>query len=55
MLGYGVGGGGHRRSHSILNEEIARFTGVSDEDIFTQIIDYGTISRGGGELVGEVS
>jgi uncharacterized protein (DUF39 family) len=25
----------------ILNEEIAAFTGVSDEDIFTQIVDYG--------------
>ncbi len=25
----------------ILNEEMARFTGVSDEEIFTQIIDYG--------------
>lgn len=25
----------------ILNEEMARFTGVSDEEIFTQVIDYG--------------
>jgi uncharacterized protein (DUF39 family) len=25
----------------LLNEEIARFTGISDEEIFTQIIDYG--------------
>ena len=25
----------------ILDEEIARMTGVSDEEIFTQIIDYG--------------
>lgn len=25
----------------ILNEEMARYTGVSDEEIFTQIIDYG--------------
>ncbi len=25
----------------ILNEEMARFTGVSDEEIFTQIVDYG--------------
>ena len=25
----------------ILNEEIAMYTGVSDEDIFTQILDYG--------------
>jgi len=25
----------------ILNEEIASFTGVSDEEIFTQVVDYG--------------
>ncbi len=25
----------------ILNEEMARFTGVSDEELFTQVIDYG--------------
>ncbi len=25
----------------ILNEDIARFTGISDEDIFTKIVDYG--------------
>ena len=25
----------------ILNEEIVQFTAVSDEDIFTQIVDYG--------------
>jgi len=25
----------------ILNEEMARFTGVSDEEIFTQVVDYG--------------
>jgi uncharacterized protein (DUF39 family) len=25
----------------LLNEEIAAFTGISDEDIFTQIVDYG--------------
>ena len=25
----------------ILNEEMARYTGVSDEEIFTQVIDYG--------------
>ncbi|MBW1801669.1 MAG: homocysteine biosynthesis protein [Deltaproteobacteria bacterium] len=25
----------------ILNEEMARYTGVSDDDIFTQVIDYG--------------
>ena len=26
----------------LLNEEIAGYTAVSDEDIFTQIIDYGS-------------
>ncbi len=25
----------------VLNEEMARFTGVSDEDIFTHVVDYG--------------
>jgi uncharacterized protein (DUF39 family) len=25
----------------VLNAEMARFTGVSDEEIFTQVIDYG--------------
>ena len=25
----------------ILNEEMARFTGVSDEEIYTQVVDYG--------------
>jgi uncharacterized protein (DUF39 family) len=42
MLGYGcslaVGVG---VPIPILNEEMARFTGVSDEEIFTQVIDYG--------------
>lgn len=42
MLGYGcsvaVGVG---VPIPILNEEIARFTGVSDEELFTNVIDYG--------------
>ncbi|PKN66737.1 MAG: hypothetical protein CVU57_05565 [Deltaproteobacteria bacterium HGW-Deltaproteobacteria-15] len=25
----------------VLNEEMARFTGISDEEIFTQVVDYG--------------
>ena len=25
----------------LLNEEMAQFTAISDEDIFTQIVDYG--------------
>lgn len=39
----------------VLNEEIARFTGVSDEEIFTQVVDYGydytnNIKRNYGEV-----
>ncbi len=39
----------------ILNEEIALFTGVSDKDIFTQVVDYGhdytnRIQRNYGEV-----
>jgi uncharacterized protein (DUF39 family) len=25
----------------VLNEEIAQYTGISDEEIFTQVVDYG--------------
>jgi len=40
----------------ILNEDIARYTGVSDEDIFTQIIDYGKdYPQGKAKSLGEVS
>ncbi len=40
----------------ILNEDMARYAGVSDEDIFTQIIDYGKgYPRGNTESLGEVS
>jgi uncharacterized protein (DUF39 family) len=57
MLGYGcslaVGVG---VPIPILNEEIARFTGVSDEDIHTQIIDYGVdYPKGEGTSLGQVS
>ena len=39
----------------ILNEEMARYTGVADEDIYTQIVDYGHdytngIARNYGEV-----
>jgi uncharacterized protein (DUF39 family) len=39
----------------LLNEEIARYTAVSDEEIFTQIVDYGNdyprgISRSHGQV-----
>ena len=40
----------------ILNEEIARYTGVSDEELFTQLIDYGNdFPRGGARSHGQVS
>jgi uncharacterized protein (DUF39 family) len=40
----------------VLNEEIAMFTGVSDEDIFTQIIDYGhDYPNGISRSLGQVS
>jgi uncharacterized protein (DUF39 family) len=57
MLGYGcslaVGVG---VPIPILNEEIARYTGVSDEEIFTQIIDYGNdYPKGEAKSLGQVS
>ncbi len=40
----------------ILDEEMAAFTGVSDEDLFTQIIDYGSdYPRGEPKSLGQVS
>ena len=40
----------------ILNEEIARYTGVSDEELFTQIVDYGNdFPKGGANSLGQVS
>lgn len=40
----------------ILNEKIARFTGISDEEIFTQIIDYGSdYPKGEAKSLGQVS
>jgi uncharacterized protein (DUF39 family) len=40
----------------ILNEDLARYTGVSDADIFTQIIDYGRdFPRGRAKSLGQVS
>jgi uncharacterized protein (DUF39 family) len=42
MLGYGCSlAMGIGIPIPILNEDMARYTGVSDEEIFTQIIDYG--------------
>jgi len=40
----------------ILNEEIANYTGVSDEEIFTQVVDYGyDYPNGVTKTYGEVS
>jgi uncharacterized protein (DUF39 family) len=40
----------------LLNEEIAAFTGISDDEIFTQIVDYGNdYPRGKGRSLGQVS
>ena len=40
----------------VLNEEIARYTGVSDEELFTQIIDYGNdYPNGISKSYGQVS
>ena len=40
----------------ILNEDMARFTGVSDDEIFTNIIDYGNdYPRGEARTLGTVS
>ena len=39
----------------ILDEEMARFTGVRDSEIFTEVIDYGSYSMGGGEPLARVS
>jgi uncharacterized protein (DUF39 family) len=40
----------------ILNKEMARFTGVSDEELFTQIIDYGhDYPKGEDVSLGQVS
>ena len=40
----------------VLNEQIARHTGVSDEEIFTQIIDYGNdYPKGKAVSLGQVS
>ena len=40
----------------ILNEEIAGYTAVSDEDLFTQIIDYGNdYPKGISNSLGQVS
>lgn len=57
MLGYGcslmVGLG---VPIPILNEDLARFTGVSDEEIYTQMIDYGKdYPKGEAKSLGQIS
>ena len=40
----------------ILNEDLARYTAVSDEELFTQIIDYGhDYPNGKSQSLGQVS
>jgi len=40
----------------MLNEDIARFVGVSNEDLFAQVVDYGVdYPKGTGKSLGQVS
>jgi L-aspartate semialdehyde sulfurtransferase len=57
MLGYGCSlAMGVGIPIPILNEDMARYTGVCDEDIFTQIIDYGhDYPKGKATSLGQVS
>jgi uncharacterized protein (DUF39 family) len=57
MLGYGCSlAVGLGVPIPVLNEEMARFTGVSDDEIFTQIIDYGhDYPLGESKSLGQVS
>ena len=57
MLGYGCSMAvGLGVPIPILNEDMARYTGVSDEDLFTQIIDYGgDYPKGEDKSLGQVS
>ncbi len=56
MLGYGCSLVGIGLPIPILNEEMARYTSVSDEELFTQIIDYGKdYPMGEATSLGQVS
>ncbi|MBN1276843.1 MAG: homocysteine biosynthesis protein [Deltaproteobacteria bacterium] len=57
MLGYGCSlAMGIGVPIPILNEDMARYAGVSDEEIFTQIIDYGKdYPKGEAKSLGQVS
>ena len=56
MLGYGCSlAVGLGVPIPILNEEMARYTSISDDEIFTQIIDYGNdYPRGEGTSLWQV-
>jgi len=57
MLGYGCSlAVGLGIPIPILNEDMARYTGVSDEELFTRIIDYGgDYPKGEAKSLGQVS
>ena len=57
IQGYGCSlAGGLGIPIPLLNEEIAQYTAISDEDIFTQIIDYGNdYPKGISKSYGQVS
>jgi uncharacterized protein (DUF39 family) len=57
MLGYGCSlAVGLGVPIPVLDEEMARFTGVSDEEIFTQIVDYGNdYPKGEAKSLGRVN
>lgn len=57
MLGYGCSlAVGLGVPIPILNAEIARYTGISDEEIYTQVIDYGNdYPKGEAVSLGQVS
>jgi L-aspartate semialdehyde sulfurtransferase len=57
MLGYGCSMAvGIGVPIPVLNEEIARYTGVSDDELFTQVIDYGNdYPKGEAVSLGQVS
>ena len=57
MLGYGISlFVGMGIPIPILDEEMARFTGIRDKDIFTNVVDYAVdYPQGTGKILGEVS
>ncbi|MBN2061435.1 MAG: homocysteine biosynthesis protein [Deltaproteobacteria bacterium] len=57
MLGYGCSlAVGFGVPIPILNTDMARYTGVSDENLFTQIVDYGDdYPKGNAKSLGKVS